>query len=64
MSSEPELKLGVGGHITCSTDEHEVADEAAAGITVAGVVDVRCFEPDSIEMVVVLFLFAGFDVGL
>ena len=60
----PELKLGVGGHIICSTDEHEVADKAAADIAVTEVVDVGCFEPDSAEMVVMLFFFARFDVDL
>ena len=33
-------------------------------LTVVGVVDVRCFEPDSAGMVVVLFIFVGFDMGL
>jgi hypothetical protein len=42
----------------------QVADEAAADIAEAGVVDGRCCKPDAARMMQVLFLFVGFELVL
>jgi hypothetical protein len=41
----------------------KIADEAAADIAKAGVVDIRCLEPDATRMMSVLFSFSGFEVA-
>jgi len=41
----------------------KIANEAPADITKAGVVDIRCLEPDATRMMSVLFSFSIFEVG-
>ena len=43
----PEGDFAVGGHVPRGADDDHVADEAAARVGVAAVVDVGCFDEDA-----------------
>ena len=45
-------------------DELQIADEAAADIAEAGVVDRGCRKPDAARMMLVLFRFRPFELSL
>jgi len=42
----------------------EIANEAAPDIAEAGMVDVRCFQPDAARMMLAFSGFGGFEVAL
>jgi hypothetical protein len=60
----PEGQFRIYGDIACGVDELQIADEAAADIAEARVVDGRCRESDAARMILVLFQFDAFELSL
>ncbi len=60
----PKLQFCIGGQVTRSADELEIANEAAPDIAGAGMVDVRCVQPDAAGMMQAPSGFGGFEVPL
>jgi hypothetical protein len=60
----PPCQFRISGEVTRSVDELEIADEAAADIAKARVVNVGCLEPDTAGVILALFRCGGFKVAL